>query len=158
MYQQLQVVTPTVSASPADWQWIISSNSLSTFLSCRERVKAQTRYDEWQSLRETALKNRAASGASGPLPLALTTPAPPRPPIDEDDAMDITVDLSAAGGMGMDSFVSDGPLQMEVPQIDQGELMVSFYMVFYPTLRAVSLISFAHATVDLPANGCSKFA
>lgn len=83
----------------------------------REQKKVQTRYDEWESLRDAAIQNREASGATGPLPKALSAPAPPRPtPVEEDEMTDVSMELQ--NNIGMDSFASDGlgggaPFQLE---------------------------------------------
>lgn len=97
----------------------------------QEFKKVQTRYDQWETLRENAIANRKASGASGPMPRALTEPAPPRPPPPEDDDMtDVSVELQ--NGVGMDSFASDGasqggPFQMETAPMDRTEMIVRPY-------------------------------
>jgi hypothetical protein len=97
---------------------------------CREFKKIQTRYDQWETLRENAIANRKASGASGPLPRALTEAPPPRPPPPEDDDMtDVSIELQ--NGAGMDSFASDGPgsggpFQMETAPVDRAEMVVRF--------------------------------
>lgn len=86
------------------------------------------RYDQWEMLRENAIANRKASGATGPLPRALTEAPPPRPPPPEDDDMtDVSVELQ--NGAGMDSFASDGPgsggpFQMETAPVDRTEMIV----------------------------------
>ncbi|CDZ97319.1 Serine/threonine protein phosphatase 2A, regulatory subunit [Phaffia rhodozyma] len=93
----------------------------------QERKKIQTRYDEWESLRDAAIQNREASGATGPLPKALTAPAPPRPaPAEEEDMTDVSMELQ--NNIGMDSFASDGglggaPFQLESIPVDRTEMV-----------------------------------
>ncbi|KAI0928550.1 Serine/threonine-protein phosphatase 2A 56 kDa regulatory subunit delta isoform [Taiwanofungus camphoratus] len=57
-----------------------------------ERQHAVDRYEEWQRLREKALKN-----CDGKLPSSFIDipPTPPPPPVDDADIMDLSIDLNA---------------------------------------------------------------
>ncbi|KZT09424.1 protein phosphatase PP2A0 B subunit gamma isoform [Laetiporus sulphureus 93-53] len=57
-----------------------------------ERQHAVERFDEWQKLREKALKN-----CGGKLPQGYVDhpPTPPPPPVDDQDIMDLSLDLNA---------------------------------------------------------------
>lgn len=58
----------------------------------RERQHAVDRYEEWQNLREKALKN---CGGKLPPNFVDHPPTPPPPPVDDADIMDLTIDLNA---------------------------------------------------------------
>ncbi|PCH38079.1 protein phosphatase 2A regulatory B subunit [Wolfiporia cocos MD-104 SS10] len=58
-----------------------------------ERQHAVERYEEWQKLREKALKN---CGGKPPAGYVDSPPPPPPPPVDDSDIMDLTIDLNAA--------------------------------------------------------------
>jgi hypothetical protein len=83
----------------------------------RDAIKAQTRYDEWEALKQQAIKNWESSGAAGPLPKALTTPPPPRPlPLEDEEMTDVLMDTTTDAGM--ESFASDGEaFKMELVSI-----------------------------------------
>ncbi|KAF9821355.1 hypothetical protein IEO21_00601 [Rhodonia placenta] len=57
-----------------------------------ERQHAVDRYEEWQNLREKALKN---CGGKLPPNFVDHLPTPPPPPVDDADIMDLTIDLNA---------------------------------------------------------------
>lgn len=57
-----------------------------------EQQHALTRYDEWQKLREKALKN---CGGKLPESYVDVEPTPPPPPVEDLDIMDLSIDLNA---------------------------------------------------------------
>lgn len=73
-------------------------------------------------MREIAIRNREASGATGPLPAALTAPPPEKPlPYEDDDMGDLSVDLTANGFDPSESFNMDKSLADDiVPVADPG--------------------------------------
>ena len=86
-------------------------------LTFSERQHAVDRYDQWQKIREKAVKN-----SNGKLPegFAETEPPPPPPPVEEDDIVDLAIDLSA---VSLDAEVPLGDLEdgiERVPMADPG--------------------------------------
>ena len=57
-----------------------------------EQRHAVERYEEWQKLREKALKN---CGGSPPPGYVDVPPPPPPPPVDDQEIMDLSIDLNA---------------------------------------------------------------
>lgn len=57
-----------------------------------ERQRLIRRYEGWHTLRETALKN----AAGGEVPPGLLVEYPSPPPIDEEDFVELSIDLSEA--------------------------------------------------------------
>jgi len=83
-----------------------------------ERQHAVERYDEWQKLREKALKN---CGGTLPPGFVDVEPTPPPPPVDDADIMDLSIDFNAV------SIDAEGPLNEldesgieRVPMADPG--------------------------------------
>lgn len=67
-------------------RWLLSHDSGS------ERQHALARYDEWQKLREKALRN---CGGKLPEGYVDVEPTPPPPPVEDLDIMDLSIDLNA---------------------------------------------------------------
>ncbi|KAF8522227.1 protein phosphatase 2A regulatory B subunit [Hysterangium stoloniferum] len=78
----------------------------------QERQKLVERYENWQKMREAALKNAGETA-----PEDVKTEYPPPPPIDDEDLGDVSIDLSAA--MDPESALDESGIE-RVPMADPG--------------------------------------
>lgn len=85
-------------------------------ISIRERQRLVERYDGWQKMRETALKN-----AGDNAPEEVASEYPPPPPEDEEDLGDVSIDHLSAAAMDAEVAQALDESGMErVPMADPG--------------------------------------